>query len=207
MSSEQRNRGLFVVLEGLDGSGKTTIAWMLVKELEKEGHKVVYTYEPTDSEVVGVVKTRYNELRDAYVDALTFALDRLLHVKSVIKPSLERGYIVISDRYFYSSVAYQSAGGAPMEWVLEVNKWALRPDLAVYLDVDPIIGLKRKSGSHSRFSEFEELDLLFKVREAYLKMVSMGLLVMVNAERPIEEVFTEIYGLVKNALLHRELST
>lgn len=200
MSSGQGSKGLFIVLEGLDGSGKTTIARMLVRELENQGYKVVYTYEPTDSEVVKIVKSLYNDLRDPYVDALTFALDRLLHVKTVIKPALERGHIVVSDRYFYSSVAYQSAGGAPADWVLEVNKWALRPDLAVYLDVDPVTGLRRKAGAYSRFTEFENLNLLFKVREAYLKMVETGLLVMVNAERPVEEVFAEVYGLVRNAL-------
>jgi len=90
------------------------------------------------------MRTKYREYRDAYIDALTFALDRLLHIKLKIKPLLNQGYIVVSDRYFYSSVAYQSASGAPIEWVLEVNKWALKPDVAIYLDVDPVTGLNRK---------------------------------------------------------------
>ncbi len=190
------SRGVFLVLEGIDGAGKTTIAKMLIRDLEEKGCKVLYTYEPTDSEVVKLIKTSYSDLRDPYIDALTFALDRLLHIKTKVLPALEQGYVVISDRYFYSSVAYQSASGAPFEWVLEVNKWALKPDLAVYLDVDPTTALARKRGASTRFPEFENQEFLVRVREAYLKMVEMGLLVMVDASRGIDAVYADVKRLV-----------
>lgn len=194
------NKGLFIVLEGLDGSGKTTIAKILTEDLSREGFKVLYTYEPTDSDVVLVIKNKYKDLRDPYIDALTFALDRLIHVKLKIKPALMDGFIVISDRYFYSSVAYQAACGAPADWVLEVNKWALRPDLAIYLDIEPEEAISRKKGLTSRFPEFEDIHLLREVRKTYLWMVEKGLLIIVNASREINQVYSDVSRLVSQKI-------
>lgn len=200
---QREYRGLFIVLEGIDGSGKTTISKLLVDSLVKRGYRILYTYEPTDSEIVTIVKNKYKEYRDPYIDALTFALDRLLHLKTKIIPALREGYIVLSDRYFYSSVAYQSASGAPFEWVLEANRWALKPDLAVYLDIEPEESIKRRKGLESRFPEFEEVELLRKVREFYLEMVRLGLLVKVDASRTIEEVYNDVERLVYNVVNSR----
>ncbi|MEM3346204.1 MAG: dTMP kinase [Desulfurococcaceae archaeon] len=207
MSSEsgKPSKGLFIVLEGIDGSGKTTIAKALIQELEKRGYRTLYTFEPTDSDIVNIIKNKYGSLRDPFIDALAFALDRLIHIKTKIKPALENGFIVLADRYFYSSVAYQSASGAPIEWVFEVNRWAIKPDIAVYLDVDPKIALQRKTGSFTRFPEFEELGFLSKVREIYLTMVKQGLLVKVDAARSIEEVFEDVKHIVLEELRRRSL--
>lgn len=189
-------RGFFVVLEGIDGSGKTTIANLLLDKLSSKGFKVLYTYEPTDHEIVTLMRTKYRELRDPYVDTLVFALDRLIHVKEKISPYLSRGYIVISDRYMYSSIAYQSAMGAPMEWVMMVNQWALKPNLAIYLDIEPEEALNRRRGLESRFPEFEKVEFLRKVREIYLKLVEKGMLIYVNAMQPLEVVYKNVEGLV-----------
>ncbi len=190
MSSESR-LGRFIVLEGLDGAGKTSIANMLIEFLKEKGYEPLYTYEPYDTLYVKALKS-YNSLRDAYIDALTYAVDRLIHAKQVILPGLEKGKIVISDRYYYSSVAYQSAQGAPREWVLEINRFAPKPDLAIYLDVTPEIGLKRREGLSSRFPEYEKLEFLEKVRETYLWMVEKGLLVKIDARRDIKEVYKDV---------------
>jgi len=194
--SSQRYRGLFVVLEGIDGSGKTTIAKMLVERLRVMGYNAEYTFEPTDSEIVELIRGVYRAYRDAYIDALAFALDRLIHLKRRVIPLLEEGYIVVSDRYMYSSIAYQTASGAPLEWVMEVNRWALKPDLAIYLDVDPLTGLKRRQSMESRFPEFEKLEFIERVRRVYLELVSRGLLVKVDASRPLEEVYKDVERLV-----------
>jgi len=194
--SSQRYRGLFVVLEGIDGSGKTTIAKMLVERLRVMGYSAEYTFEPTDSEIVELIRGVYRAYRDAYIDALAFALDRLIHLKRRVIPLLEEGYIVVSDRYMYSSIAYQTASGAPLEWVMEVNRWALKPDLAIYLDVDPLTGLKRRQSMESRFPEFEKLEFIERVRRVYLELVSRGLLVKVDASRPVEEVYKDVERLV-----------
>lgn len=193
-------KGLFIVIEGIDGSGKTTIANMIVEKLEEMGYCVLYTFEPTNSEVISVLKTKYSDIRDPYIDALVFALDRLIHVKTEIKPFIEKGYIVISDRYYYSSVAYQSASGAPIEWVMELNKWALRPDLAIYLDVDPETALSRKTGIRSRFGEFEELNLLSRVRSIYLELVKRGLLVLIDASRNLVDVYRDVERVILDTL-------
>jgi dTMP kinase len=198
--SSQRYRGLFVVLEGIDGSGKTTIAKMLVERLRVMGYNAEYTFEPTDSEIVELIRGVYRAYRDAYIDALAFALDRLIHLKRRVIPLLEEGYIVVSDRYMYSSIAYQTASGAPLEWVMEVNRWALKPDLAIYLDVDPLTGLKRRQSMESRFPEFEKLEFIERVRRVYLELVSRGLLVKVNASRPVEEVYKDVERLVVERL-------
>lgn len=202
--STRKNRGVFIVLEGIDGSGKTSIASMIINELSIKGFKTLYTFEPTDSEIVNLVKTKLGDLRDPYIDTLTFALDRLLHVKSKIIPALEQGYVVVCDRYYYSSVAYQGAQGAPIEWILEVNKWILKPDIAIYLDVEPAIAIKRKSGISSRFPEFEKLELQYKIREIYLKLVELGLLVLIDASRSLNDVYSDVRKLVFKTIIERE---
>ena len=199
------SKGAFIVLEGIDGSGKTTVAKMLLEKLTNMGYSVAYTYEPTDSDIVTIVKTKYRDFRDPFIDALTFALDRLIHIKAEIKPLLERGFVVILDRYFYSSVAYQSASGAPPEWVMEVNKWTLKPDLAIYLDVEPEVALMRKKATKSRFAEFEELSLLRKAREVYLELVKLGLLTLVDASRRVNEVYQDVENLVVSTLWRKGL--
>ncbi|MEM4481664.1 MAG: dTMP kinase [Desulfurococcaceae archaeon] len=208
MSSAPANisKGLFIVLEGIDGSGKTTIAKALAESLSKRGFKALYTYEPTDSDVVLAIRGKYRGLRDPYIDSLAFALDRLIHLKLEVEPALSKGFIVISDRYLYSSVAYQSACGAPADWILEINKWALTPDIALYLDVSPEEAIARKKGALSRFPEFEEILLLRKVREKYLWMVEKGLLISVNASRGIIEVYKDVEKLVNHELDRRTTS-
>jgi dTMP kinase len=190
------SRGFFVVLEGLDGAGKTSIAYRLIEDLRSMGYRAEYTYEPYDTDFVRALKEKYNSYRDAYLDALTYAADRLIHYRSVIEPVLESGGIVICDRYYYSSVAYQSAQGADPEWVLIVNRYAPDPDIAIYLDVEPETGLRRRRGLYTRFPEYEKLDFLMNVRKYYLWMVERGLLKLVDANRGFEEVYNDVYRLV-----------
>ncbi|MGB9827838.1 dTMP kinase [Thermosphaera chiliense] len=192
------SRGFFIVLEGIDGAGKTTLAKMLIDMFKSKGMEAVYTYEPTDSLIVRAVKGEYSSYRDAYVDALAFALDRLIHVKTLIQPMLEKGVCVVSDRYFYSSIAYQSAMGAPFEWVVEVNKYALKPDLAIYLDIPPEVAMARRQGLPSRFPEFEEKEFLNRVRQNYKRMVAQGWLLEVDATREVQAVYSEVLEKVRS---------
>ncbi len=183
----------------MDGAGKTTIARRLVEELEGRGFRAVYTYEPTDSSFVRALK-EYDDYRDPVLDALTYAADRLVHYRRDIKPVLDTGGVVVSDRYYYSSVAYQAAGGIEPEWVLDVNRFAPEPDIAIYLDVDPETGLRRRSGLHTRFPEYERVDYLLKVRNYYLWMVEKGLLVRVDALRGLDEVYGDVRRIVFDGL-------
>ncbi len=139
-------KGLFIVLEGIDGSGKDTHIKFLAKELRELGYAVVETAEPSRDRV-GTFLKRYAKRKEerlpAESEALLYASDRFDHVKNVIKPALRRDQIVISARYYYSSMAYQGAVGVDLDWIKERNRFALKPDLAVLLDILPEYSLHR----------------------------------------------------------------
>lgn len=194
-------RGYFIVIEGLDGAGKTTISKWLVRVFEKNKRRAIYTYEPNDTKFVDALKS-YKEFRSPELDALAYAADRLVHLRRTVVPALLNGIDVIMDRYYYSSIAYQGASGVPIEWVVEVNRYAIKPDLSIYIDVEPEIGLLRvrKGKSGSRFPEYEKLDLLKKVREIYMEMVNRGWLEYVNGNYSIEQVKGEVLSIINQKL-------
>ncbi len=190
-------RGFFLVLEGIDGSGKTTIALKLKKAYEERGKPVLITREPTDYEVGQYIRKYLNsvsvEERDPVFEALIFAADRALHIRKRIIPHLEKGYLVISDRYYYSSLAYQSINGIDLAWVLEVNKFMLNPDLAIFLDVSPEEAIKRIK--HAR-NVFEKKKFLQKVYGTYIEMVDKGMLIKIDGRKRIVDVVNEIIMLI-----------
>ncbi len=189
-----------IVIEGIDGAGKTTIAKWLVEWFREKGLEALYTFEPTDSWFVDALK-KYSDIRSAELDALTYAADRIVHLRREVIPALENGVIVVMDRYYYSSMAYQGAQGAPVEWVREINRYALEPDIAVYIDVDPETGLSRlKKGVGRRFPEYEKVSLLKKVRSIYLDLVEKGYLLMVDGRKSIDEVKKDVLKLVLSRL-------
>ena len=193
-------KGILIVIEGLDGAGKTTIARWLVDLFNNIGYNALYTYEPTDSLFVKALKS-YSEFRSAELDALVYAADRLIHLRSKVLPALEEGKIVVMDRYYFSSIAYQGAQGAPIEWVFELNKYARNPDLAIYIDVEPEIGLMRLSRKEglSRFPEYEKLELLRRVREIYLELVNRGLLILVDGSKELDTVKSNVLEIIHSA--------
>jgi dTMP kinase len=133
-------------------------------------------------------------------EVLLFAADRVEHLKSEVLPALEKGKIVVSDRYVFSSLAYQGAAGLDLKWIEEVNKHAVRPDLALFIDVDPrtVTGrLKRKK------SVMEILETQLKVREVYLKYVENGALLRIDGNKSKREVTKEIWRVVNDFLRTR----
>ncbi len=196
-------RGLFIVLEGIDGSGKDTLLRYVSNELKELGHHVVETAEPS-RDSVGAFLKRYakrNEKRlPAETEALLYAADRYEHVKNVIVPALTRGHIVISIRYFYSTLAYQGAAGVDLNWIREMNRFAPKPDLAVLLDILPEYSLHRLK---RRRSIFESADYLRKVRDIYLQLVREGELVKVDADRSRRAVREELMALITGLLDER----
>jgi len=188
-------KGAFICIEGLDGCGKTTQAKLLAKKLGKS-RNTLYTAEPSRGKIGTYIRNRclYGEKRlSTVVEALLFAADRIEHVENEVLPALREGRLVISDRYIYSSLAYQGAAGLSLEWIEKVNKHALKPDLAVFIDVDPktvMHRLKRKR------SVMENMETQQRVRDFYLKFVAKGELVKLDGNRAKNEVAETLSALV-----------
>ncbi|OYT49143.1 MAG: dTMP kinase [Desulfurococcales archaeon ex4484_42] len=193
-------RGKLIVVEGIDGAGKTTIAKYLVNTLISKGFKAIYTREPYHPQIIKLLESKGKEL-GAIMEALLLAADRYLHIQEVIKPHLEVGYYVICDRYYYSSLAYQTARGADINWIRTINFFIIRPDVSIYLDVNPEVGLSRLSkNSERRLRYLENIELLQKVRNNYLNLVRNEELMYVNAEKPLSEVKTDVVNIIKRKL-------
>ncbi|NJE06026.1 dTMP kinase [Thermococcus sp. M36] len=206
--------GTFVVIEGIDGAGKSTQAKLLAEWFEKKGYEVVLTKEPTDTAFGKLIrKLVLTGGREGIIDgarisheaeALLFAADRAEHVAKLIKPSLEAGKVVISDRYFYSSLAYQWARGLDLEWLIDLNRFAIRPDLVILLDLPVKESMKRINGRSIK-TEFDKIaELQKKVRENYLKLAErFPEIRIVNALASVEDIHNDIVALVEHELLKK----
>ena len=195
-----RVAGLFVSFEGIDRSGKTTQARMLVDAL---GSEAVPVREPGGTplgeRVRDLLKDPQTEI-GPHAEALLFAAARAELCRQVIRPALEAGRVVVSDRFLDSSLAYQGdARGLGVEEVLEMNRWAtegLVPDLTIYLAVDPA-DAARRSGEADRFED-EGLLLQERVRDAYERLVEAepSRFRRVDGSRPPDAVHADVLALV-----------
>lgn len=192
-------KGVFICIEGLDGCGKTTQAKLLARKLRKR-HNAVYTAEPSRGKIGTLIRRNYlyGEKRLSIVlEALLFAADRIEHLENVILPALEAGQLVISDRYVYSSLAYQGAAGLSLDWIEKINENALQPDVAFFIDVNPETVMSRLK---PKKSVMENLSNQKKVREIYLKFVENGRLTRINGNKSENEVAKEVYEVAKQFL-------
>ncbi len=193
-------KGIFICIEGLDGSGKTTHAYRLVRNLQKQGFDAVYTTEPSRGELGKFIRTSILQGKKRVprvVEALLFAVDRVEHLEKMVKPALKEGKIVISDRCVYSSLAYQGAAGLDLEWIEEINRMALPPDLALYIDVPPEVVVKR---IRRKKSVMERLETQRKVKDVYMKYVKNGKLVPVDGDKRKGEVTRNILMVILDFL-------
>jgi len=195
-------KGAFIVLEGGDGSGKTTQARALYSALRHEGYKVHLTAEPSRSTAGRLIQRKilHGKKTSPEVEALLFAADRFLHLESEILPALADGKIVVCDRYMYASFAYQGAQGVDSHWLREINRFAVKTDLALYLDVPAETGMSRIK---RKKSVLEKPELQGRVRDEYLRLVQAGELTLVDGTQPIRKVGENILDLVTRRL--REL--
>jgi dTMP kinase len=192
-------KGVFICIEGLDGSGKSTQAKLLTKKLNRAGYKAVYTAEPSQGKIGKFIRKRLFEANrmPTTVEALLFAADRIEHVQNQVAPALAEGKIVVSDRYVYSSLAYQGSAGLSLDWIEAVNANAQKPDLCIFIDVEPSVVLERLK---RKKSVMENLETQQKVREIYLKYVQKGELLRVDGGKSKSEVLDALYAQVEGFL-------
>jgi dTMP kinase len=175
-----------------------------VENLRGKGFDAVYTTEPTSGEIGKIIRTNILQSQErvpSMIEALLFAVDRIEHVENMVKPALQEGKIVISDRYVYSSLAYQGAAGLDLKWIEEINKFAIPPDLAIYIDIPAEVVFERLRREKSVMENFQTQC---KVREIYLKLVEDGRLIPINGNRPGNEVEKNILEIVINFIEKHE---
>jgi dTMP kinase len=175
-------KGYFITFEGLEGAGKSTQARMLCQKLTNEGYPCVLTAEPGGTALGEALKsiiidTKYKDMVPL-AELYLFSAARAQHVEKVIRPSIEEGKIVICDRFFDATIAYQSFGrGLPETLVRETNSrasWNVRPDITFFLDIEPAKGLSRVSQRLQELEqpadriEKEDFSFFERVREGYL---------------------------------------
>jgi len=220
------SRGCFIVIEGIDGSGKSEQFQRLTKRLKKRGYKMVATREPTKVYPVGrlIEKVlRKEEQVSEEALALLFAADRADHTERKIKPALEEGAVVVSDRYVYSSLAYQSRGmgkDLDLKWIRMINCFAMEPDAVVFLDVSPEVGQARLSNGQVRIKDhsyFENISQQKRIRKVYLEVLNLNdsplgsekvvvsqvggtKVYRVEGELPVEEVERAVWRQVSSLL-------
>jgi len=191
--------GLFISFEGIDGVGKSTQADLLEKYLVGLGKTVVRTLEPGGTEVgveIRKILLHHRGELAPRAEAALFAADRAHHVASKIRPALARGEIVITDRYFDSSVAYQGAGRElSMDEVRDLSLWAvggLLPDLTILLDLPAEVARSRrnKTGTEPDRLESEKIEFFERARQAYLKLASdePNRFLVVDASAEVEQM-------------------
>ncbi len=166
------NKGFLIVFEGIDGAGKTTQAKLLFDRLNVKGFDVVLTKEPTDSVYGQKIRTLAKEGRgsvSAEYEYNLFLSDRRIHVEQVIKPALAQKRVVILDRYYYSSIAYQGALGLDPQSIKSENElFAPVPEIVIILDVPPRVGLRRIEKSRNEQPNlFEQEENLTRVRALF----------------------------------------
>lgn len=195
----------FIVIEGIDGSGKTTLRNNLSTLLEKHNIKHIATSEPTQGEIGKIIRQNLLQTNaDPSLDALLFAADRVWHWHTIIKPALEKNILVISDRHKISSLAYQSCQGLEIEWIKTINSKVPDPPYTLYLEISPEKAFERIKNKKLK-EKFETLEYLKNLRKCYenaLKKVNTELYV-IDASLEPEKVLEQAVTILQNIDLIR----
>ena len=184
---------MLLAFEGIDGSGKSTQASKFVEWARAQGLEVIASREPTDGPWGKKIRAARFTARMSPEDELAaFIADRKEHVETLIRPALARGALVVIDRYYYSTVAYQGARGLDPKSLLQKNRaFAPVPDLVVLVDVDPKAALERIASRGQGTDLFENLTALTRVREIFLSLVDAHV-ALIDGARPAELVFGDV---------------
>lgn len=204
-------KGKFIVFEGVDASGKSTISQMLFQKLNQEGTDIYKTFEPTDSPIGSVIRNILNRriaTSEKTIGAL-FLADRLDHISNPVNGMLtylEKGTNVISDRYYYSSYAYH-VPHLSLDWIIEANSVCaelLRPDIVFYMDIPVEVSMERLNKNRKFHDLFETKERIENTIEHYKSAIARegkkDNVVMIDATRSVEEIFNEVYTLTRTLL-------
>jgi dTMP kinase len=206
--SADEQSGYFISFEGGDGAGKSTQSRLLGEWLEQvTGRRVVWTREPGGTELGLVLRQAvlHGDHVDPRTEALLYATDRAHHVASLVRPALERGDVVITDRYLDSSIAYQAGGRTlPVEEVERLSTWAtegLLPHATVLLDIDPLVGTRRLDAAPDRLERAGD-EFHRRTRQAYLERAAQdpARWVVVDASGTVDAIHREIRSAVAERL-------
>lgn len=197
------NNGFFITIEGIDGTGKTTLSKTITDKLTRVGYSVVLSREPTTGQYGQKIRESAKTGRLSLEDELSlFIEDRKEHIENTIKPSLAAGKIVILDRYFYSTMAYQGARGANADEIAKLHEeFAIIPNLLVMLKIDVDKALTRIAQSRDGADLFENHEYLSRVSENYDKISHPNIFV-VNADQPMDTVANLVCKKILDELNH-----
>lgn len=195
-------RGKLIVFEGTDGTGKTTQRDLLGRYLQNKGYPVIITKEPTDGPYGQKIRDLYQH-RDRYSreeELELFLADRRQHVTEVLQPALLDGKIILCDRYYFSTAAYQGALGLDPEAILALNDFAPEPDLVLLFQASLDIGIQRiTSGRGEALNNFEQRQFLEKVA-AIFATIKRPYIVNIDASGAIEDIHLSVVGYMLNLL-------
>lgn len=202
-----KNKGFFITFEGVEGSGKSTQMELLGRFLLERGFDILLTREPGGTEIGDKIRDILldpeNKGMDKMVEALLYAASRAQLVAEVIKPALEAGKVVICDRYFDSSVAYQVYGrGIPFEVIEAINKRAIenaKPDITFFLDISVEVGLERATVFFADRIEKEDIEFHRRVRKGYLELAKKDTkrFIAIEALKESDEIHRRIIEKIK----------
>lgn len=202
----QRNffKGKFIVFDSLDGAGNSTQVKLLADYLNKIGRKTHITKEPTSGLIGGLIKSQLtHDWKSSQICLqLLFSADRAYHLEKEVIPLLKRGVNVISDRYFFSTMAYGNLEIKDLDWLIEINKKFLLPDLTFFLKVSPKICIERIKKDRFEITLFEKEKILKRVWQNYEKLAKkFENIHIINGERKIEEIFENIKKIINSAIM------
>ncbi len=192
----------FIVIDGIDGCGKSSHARSLVSYLRRKGREVLFLKEPTGESPAGkrlAEALKSNNRPSPDEELRLFIGDRRWDVENRILPALKEGKDIVMDRYYYSTIAYQGARGMDIEEIRRMNDFAPVPDLAIILDIDPEIAGERIN-RRGKGDYFEDLDYLRKVREIFLSMKDMPEVVIIDSSGPYQDTQKRIKEVVEGII-------
>ena len=198
--------GLLIAIDGIDGAGKTTQCNLLEDWLKNEGFSVIIVKEPSkDGKYAKEIRRRskirvFNHKKTPEYELMLFVEDRKENVRKWIAPNLEKNKIVIMDRYYFSTIAYQSALGLDANHIKKLNEdFAPIPDITIIIDVSPNVGIERINGRGDSCNSFEKHEYLEKVKENFLQMKDFSNIHFIDGDgqRNAKQVFQSIKELVE----------